>query len=151
MSIRLLRGFLGKVSFTPKRCTPIGRDCFSHSELCLVWRDAWSCRHLEIMGGTADRLRMAEQKRWEPVSYPTLELPYSRLLVLCDNKCAYCFNLFLVALLTTKSFLTDTNGVMESIEVGEAGKLSFATHQFCDLQQVVLALEASVFSSLKWK
>ena len=94
---------------------------------------------------------MAEQKRWEPVSYPTPELPYSRLLVTCDNKCAYCFNLFLVALLTTKSFLTDTNGVMKSIEVGEAGTLSFATHQFCDLQQVVLALEASVFSSLKWK
>lgn len=84
------------------------------SELCLVWRDAWSCRHLEIMGGTADRLRMAEQKRWEPVSYPTPELPYSRLLIMCDNKCAYCVNLFLVALLTTKSFLTDTNGMMES-------------------------------------
>lgn len=151
MSISLLRGFLGKVSFTPKRRTPIGRDCFSHAELCRVWRGAWSCRHLEIMGGTADRLRMAEQKRWEPVSYPTPELPYSRLLVTCDNKCAYCFNLFLVALLTTKSFLTDTNGVMKSIEVGEAGTLSFATHQFCDLQQVVLALEASVFSSLKWK
>lgn len=52
-------GFLGKVSFTPKGIAH--RKRLLLSELCLVWRDAWSCRHLEIMGGT-DRLRMAEPK-----------------------------------------------------------------------------------------
>ena len=56
-----VEGISGKGFFYSQE-KPIGRDCFSHPELCLVWRDAWSCSLLEIMGGTADRLRMAERK-----------------------------------------------------------------------------------------
>lgn len=57
-----VEGVSGKVSFTPKRRITTGRDCFSHSELCLVWCDAWSCSHLQIMRGTDNMLRMAKQK-----------------------------------------------------------------------------------------